>query len=331
MRLRILICAAVMLVLLAACSQPPAATPTVALAEKVIVGFDALSITGGPMHFAEDMGLFKKYGLDAQLIFFDSGTTLTQAMVAGDVNIGQNGYSPALAAVAGGAKLVFVGGISNTMPFQVMVKPEIKTPADLKGKKVAISKFGSSTDTAIQIVLRYYNIDLNSVTRLQIGTEPERVAALKSGQVDGILTQYPSTGLMQQQGYNLLQDVAEIGGQYPNTSFVVSRAYLEKKRDVVKRFLMAMTEAINRYRTEKDAALISTAKFLKINDPKSLEETHAYYTAKVFPSVPRATLEGVANLIQFEQRGKLNAADVVDNSLLDELEREGFIKKITSQ
>lgn len=318
---------------LAACAAPPAAPPTPVPLEKVVIGFDAMSITGGPMHFAQDLGLFKKYGLDEQLIYVDAGTKLTQAMVAGQIDIGQNGYSPVISAAAAGAKLVFIGGISNTMPFQLIVKPEIKTPADLKGKKVAISKYGSSTDTALQIVLKYYALDLNSVTRLQIGSEPERVAAMQSGQVDGILVQYPTTGTMIQQGYRMLQDVAEIGGQYPNTSFVVSRDYLAKKRDVVKRFLMAMTEGINRYRTETDAAMTSTAKFLKIEDAKGLYETHAYYTSRVFPSVPRATLDGVANLIKLdpEVNGKLKAEDVVDNSIFDELDKEGFLKKVGAQ
>ncbi len=308
-------------------AEPPPLQP-----EPLILGFDAMSITGAPIHFAADAGIFKKYGLDVKLVYVAGGTKLTQTLVAGEVEIGQNGYSSSVSAAASGAQLVLIGGISNTMPFQLMSKPEIKTPQDLKGKKIAISTFGSSTDTSAKLVISHYKLDPASVAVLQIGGEPERVSALKSGQVDAILTQYPTTGILADQGYHILAEVADIGGEYPNTAYVTSRQFLRKRPEVARRFMMAMVETLHRYRTEKDAALAATAKFLKVDDPKTLAQTHAYYSEKIFPRVPRASVEGVTNLLASEAKKKtvtITARDIVDNSMLDALEKEGFVQKIT--
>src|ERR1700720_3704204 len=126
-------------------------------AQKLIplkVAYDGYSMTTAPMNYAAQKGIFKKYGIDIRLAYVDAGTTLSQAVVGGAVNIAQNGYSPAAAAAVQGADVVFIGGISNQLPFQLVVKGNIKSAADLKGKKIAISRFGASSDIAASYVLR---------------------------------------------------------------------------------------------------------------------------------------------------------------------------------
>jgi hypothetical protein len=112
-------------------------------------------MTTAPMNYAVQKGIFKKYGLDVTLAYIDAGTTLSQAVVGGSVGIAQNGYSPAAAAAVAGADVVFIGGISNQLPFQLVVKGNIKSAADLKGKKLAISRFGASSDIAATYALRH--------------------------------------------------------------------------------------------------------------------------------------------------------------------------------
>src|SRR5439155_2209093 len=119
------------------------------------VAYDGYSMTTAPMNYAVQKGIFKKYGLDVTLAYIDAGTTLSQAVVGGSINIAQNGYSPAAAAAVQGADVVFIGGISNQLPFQLVVKGNIKTAADLKGKKIAISRIGASTDIAATYALSH--------------------------------------------------------------------------------------------------------------------------------------------------------------------------------
>src|SRR5713226_7563609 len=108
---------------------------------KVRVAYDGFSMTSAPMVYADKQGIFKKFGLDVTPIFVEGGSTLTQAVVGGSVDIAQNGYTPAAGAAVQGADIVFIGGISNKLPFQLVVKSSIKGAADLKGQGIAISRY----------------------------------------------------------------------------------------------------------------------------------------------------------------------------------------------
>src|SRR5258705_8132915 len=111
---------------------------------KVRVAYDGFSMTSGPLIYADKQGIFKKFGLDIAPIFIDGGSMLTQAVVGGSVDIAQNGYTPALSAAVQGADVVIIGGISNKLPVQLVVKTSITRPDHLKGQNVAISRYGSS-------------------------------------------------------------------------------------------------------------------------------------------------------------------------------------------
>src|SRR5262249_29883239 len=141
---------------LAAAAVVAAAIAHSAPAEKLVplrVAYDGYTMTTAPMNYAVEKGIFRKYGLDLTLAYVDAGTTLSQAVVSGSVNIAQNGYSPAAAAAVQGADVVFIGGISNQLPFQLVTKGNIRGADDLKGKKIAISRFGASSDVAVSYVL----------------------------------------------------------------------------------------------------------------------------------------------------------------------------------
>src|SRR5207302_10895588 len=122
---------------------------------KLRVAYDGYSMTSAPLYYAEHEGIFKKFGLDVKPAFVEGGSLLTQAVVGGSIDIAQNGYTPAAGAAVQGADIVFIGGISNKLPFQLVVKASVKGAADLKGQSIAISRFGSSTDTAADFALAH--------------------------------------------------------------------------------------------------------------------------------------------------------------------------------
>ncbi len=319
-------------VALAGAAMLAAAAPAPKLI-PIKVAYDGYSMTTAPMNYAVQKGIFRKYGLDVTLVYIDAGSTLSQAVVGGSVKIAQNGYSPAAAAAVQGADIVFIGGISNQLPFQLVVKPGINSAAALKGKKIAISRFGSSSDVAATYALQNLGLKRNDVILLQLGGEGTRTAAMLSGQIDGSFEQYPRTGELEEKGYHVLVDCLSIAADYPNTSYVSSRDFVKKNPEIVKRFMMGISEGIHDFRADKADALKYTAAFLKAPAGPALSKAYDIYTARVYPDIPRPSLKGIG-LVLAQLRKTIPAAagfrpeQLVDTEPLDQLEREGFFAKL---
>ncbi|MSP95123.1 MAG: ABC transporter substrate-binding protein [Alphaproteobacteria bacterium] len=321
------------LCLLAGFVSPAAAQ---APAQKLIplkVAYDGYSMTTAPMNYAVQKGIFKKYGLDVSIVYIDGGTTLSQAVVGGSINIAQNGYTPAAAAAVQGAGLVFIGGISNQLPFQLVVKGNIRNAADLKGKKIAISRLGASSDIAATYTLRHLGLKRTDVVLLQLGGEGTRTAAMLSGQIDGSLEQEPRTAELTEKGYRVLADGLAIAADYPNTSYVSTKRFTAANPDIVKRFIMGISDGIHAYKTNKEDALKVTGAFLKMQPNAALSEAYDIFTAKVYPDIPRPSMKGI-QLVLEELATKVPAAakvkpqDIVYTVPFDQLEKEGFFAKL---
>jgi NitT/TauT family transport system substrate-binding protein len=301
---------------------------------KVRVAYDGFSMTSAPMIYADKQGVFKKFGLDVTPIFIEGGSMLTQAVVGGSIDIAQNGYTPATSAAIQGADVVFIGGISNKLPFQLVVKTSIKTADQLKGQSIAISRFGSSTDAAADFALKHLGLTRNDVRILQLGGSATRMAAAMSGQIAGTMEQYPDTAEVARHGYHVLVDVTDIAGDYPNTAFVTTRAFLKNKPDVVKKFMMAMATAIHEYKRKPQVAIPLTQKFLDVKDEANARAAYDAYV-KVYPDIPRPSLKGIALVLQEIGKKETKAAGMkpekfVDTSAIDALEREGFFAKLAA-
>ena len=182
---------------------------------KVRVAYDGFSMTSGPLIYADKQGIFKKFGLDIAPIFIDGGSMLTQAVVGGSVDIAQNGYTPALSAAVQGADVVIIGGISNKLPFQLVVKTVDHPTRSAQGPERRISRYGSSTDTAADFALAHLKLTRTDVKVLQLGGAATRIAAAMSGQIAGTMEQYPDTAELSRHGFHVLVDVTDIAGDYP--------------------------------------------------------------------------------------------------------------------
>jgi len=302
---------------------------------KIRVAYDGFSMTSGPLIYADKQGIFKTFGLDIAPIFVDGGSMLTQAVVGGSVDIAQNGYTPALSAAVQGADVVIIGGISNKLPFQLVVKPSIAGAADLKGQSIAISRFGSSTDTAADFALAHLGLNRNDVMVRQLGGPATRIASIISGQVAGTVEQYPDTADLVQKGFRVLVDVTDIAADYPNTSYVTSRTFLKKNPDTVKRFFMAMATAVHEYKRNPELAVQLTQKFLDVKDPAIAKAAYESYV-HVYPDDLRPSVKGIALVLKelAKHDPKVAAAkpqDLVDTGPLDALVREGFFARLAAQ
>ena len=299
---------------------------------KIRVAYDGFSMTSGPLIYADKQGIFKTFGLDIAPIFVDGGSMLTQAVVGGSVDIAQNGYTPALSAAVQGADIVIVGGISNKLPFQLVVKPSITTAQQLKGQSVAISRYGSSTDTAVDFALAHLKLTRNDVRVLQLGGAATRIAAAMSGQIAGTMEQYPDTAELSRHGFHVLVDVTDIAGDYPNTSYATSRSYLKSRPELVKKFFMAMATAVREFKANPSVAIPLSQKFLEVKDPENAKQAYEAYV-KVYPDDLRPSLAGVALVLKEIAKKEpkvatMKAEQFMDTTTLDTLENEGFFKKL---
>lgn len=299
---------------------------------KVRVAYDGFSMTSGPLIYAEKQGIFKKFGLDIAPVFVEAGSTLTSAVIGGSVDIAQNGYTPAMSAGVAGANIVIIGGISNKLPFQLVVKNAVKDGAQLKGQAIAISRYGSSTDQAADFAIKHLGLSRTDVKILQLGGPATRIAAATSGQVAGTMEQYPDTARLTSQGFHVLVDVTHIAGDYPNTAYVTNRTYLKNNADTVKRFMMAMATAVHAYKTNPTVAIPLTQDFLKAKETADIKAAYEAYV-KIYPDDLRPSLAGmqlVLNEIALKvpKAKALTPAQLVDTSTLDALQKDGFFAKL---
>ena len=299
---------------------------------KVRVAYDGYSMTSGPLIYAEKQGIFKKFGLDISPVFVEAGSTLTGAVIGGSVDIAQNGYTSSVAAGVAGANLVIIGGMSNKLPFQLVVKNAIKDAAQLKGQAIAISRYGSSTDQAADFALKHLGLKRDDVKVLQLGGPATRIAAVMSGQVGGTMEQYPDTAGLLRQGFHVLVDVTDVAGDYPNTAYVTNRAYLKNNADVVKRFMMAMATAVHAYKTNPDIAIPLTQEFLKVKEAADTKGAYDAYV-KIYPDDLRPSLPGIQLVLddvalKVPKAKSMKPEQLVDTTILDALQKEGFFAKL---
>ena len=304
-----------------------------AAAQSLKVPFAALSPTYVPLWIADQAGLFRKHGLDVQLIYISAGSIIIPAILSGQIELANMSSAPALTAWARGAELVMVGVSSNRLLHVVMTRTSIKNPDELKGKKIGSDRYGSLSDLVLRETLRHYNLAPDrDVAVIQIGGFPERLGALKIGAVDGAIVTGDTAFEAEKLGFHKLIDLSQLPIQYPGSTIIVSKSFLSAKRDIVKRFLRGWIEGIKVAKTNKEYTVNVMQKFLKTGDRSILDKTFEVYKPvhERVPS-PDPKVMGVA-LKQLSatvpQAGQLKVEDFIDRSLISELENEGFIGKV---
>jgi NitT/TauT family transport system substrate-binding protein len=302
--------------------------------ESVLVSYDGNSGFQGPIWTAKDLGLFEKYGLKTELVLIPGGTRGMQALVSGSTQFAQGSASSPISLKLQGGDAVIVAAALNKFPFSLVAQKQIRRPADLAGKKIGIVNFGGSNELAVILALREWNIPRHAVTLVPSGEAAHRLVALSAGNLDATVLSPPYTTEAARLGFNILADMSEMDLPFPQTVIAVRRSFLEKSRETVKRFLRAYSDAIFQFTTQRQQALAVYAKRLKQQNPKVLEDTYQYYAGK-FSLPPRLRRDGMQNALGLiGEKGavaKIDLEQFIDESALDELEREGFFSKLTGR
>ena len=232
---------------------------------KIVVGLSSVNVAFLPVYVTEAKGFFKDEGLDVLLVLFNAGATNLQALIGGDVQIMGSAFVETIGGRAAGIDIKNFWGISNIMPFQLYSQPDFKSMKQAKGKRFAISRFGSLTDFLTRSSLRHFHVDEKEVTILQIGSTPARFAALSAKGVDASLVWFPVTEIAKAQGYNKLLDLKEVFPEWPYETFAARESYLSKERDQVAKFLRAYQRGVKYTRENKEDAVKIMRKYVKLD------------------------------------------------------------------
>jgi NitT/TauT family transport system substrate-binding protein len=311
-------------------------TSPVAAQQAVIVGTPGPAVTLVHAFISKEVGLFQKHGLDARLVVFEGGSLLAQAALAGEVKISMNSGSVTIASRSQGADSIIVGAYVNTLPYSVVAAKGITKWEQLKGKRIAISRFGSATDTAVRLVLARFGLDAaKDVTVVQAGAQPNRFQALVGGSIEATIISPPFDVTANKQGYPILANIAELGIPYPQEIIETTDSFIRDNPLVVKNFLKAFVEGIHFATTRKEDTKKIMAKYLKIRDAEILESTYQSYLQatdrKLYPNVEgmRIALEEVAKRVPAAKNKK--PEEFINTRFLDDLDKEGFLKQVYKQ
>ncbi len=299
-----------------------------AAAEYTLVhaGYGGIAGYQLPIWINKELGISKKYGVELEPLLISGGALNMQALLAGSIEMSQNSASSAIQAALRGAPVVLIAALENRMPLQIIARPEIKTPQQLIGKKIGILRFGGSNDTGVQWALRAWKIDPRQVTILQSGATNARMTALTLGQIDATILSYPEIHIARKRGMNVLADIGDFSA-YPNTSLLLTRSFIEKQRPLAKSLLRSQIEAIHYVRTNREGSMKVLKKYLRVDDTESIEATYDFFSRRI-EALPRPNLEGLKNILREMAAPQRNPSEFVDMSLLDEIEKEGFMQKI---
>jgi NitT/TauT family transport system substrate-binding protein len=283
-------------------------------------------------YLTQDLGFWRKHGVDARVVLFESGSILAQVARSGEVSFAINSGPTTIASRTQGADSIIVASAVNTLPYSLVTAKGITKWADLKGKKVGISRFGSGTDTAIRLVCKKFGLDpVKDIVILQGGTQPSRLQALAAGSLDATLVSPPLDLTAKKQGMNILVNIAELGVAYPQLVIETTDRFNRENPLKVKNFLKGFIEGIHYVATHKDETKKIITKYLKTADAEILEATHQSFL-QVTDYSANPNLDGIRNAIE-EVAARVpavknkKAEEFVDTRFLKELEKEGFFKQ----
>jgi NitT/TauT family transport system substrate-binding protein len=293
-----------------------------------------VSATQLPFWTAKHLGLFAKYGLTVELVAISSGARGMQALVGGSTQSANMAAMSPIHTVLGGGDAAIVAGYLNKSLFKLVSQRDVRKPAELRGKRIGVANFGGSTEFGVLMALKELNVPRESVTLLPAGGSGARFAALEAKGLDATLLPYGESLVAEKKGFTILADLQEAVAEFPDRLIIMRRSSLGKDRPGAKRFLQATVEALAEIRNKNNRERIVSvlAKELRVDRKQAEANYEEYHAAFSFP--PRVGRKGLAAVLELMQQetGKakadLDVSRFVDESLLDELEKEGFFKRM---
>jgi NitT/TauT family transport system substrate-binding protein len=288
-----------------------------------------------PYWAGKDAGIYKKYGLDIDLVAFPSGTEGMAAMIAGEIEFLAIAGSTTASAAIGGSDVVSLAITTERLVTSLMTIPSIQRPEELKGKAVGISRFGTSIDTAARMAIQHFGMEpVRDVSLVQAGAVSANLAAMRGGRIQAAILSYPSIIQARREGFRELLDIASLGVPYASTGITVRKSFMAQRRDVVTNYVKSILEATARIKRDKAFTIDMMMKYFRTKDREMMEETYEVSVTKYLKRVPTPTAESFRtvvdelSLVNPKAKGQ-DPKRFYDDSILQELDKNGFIGSIS--
>jgi NitT/TauT family transport system substrate-binding protein len=281
---------------------------------------------------AQDAGILKKHGLDVDLIFINGSTRGVQSLIAGDVSFSSGVGTAVINGKLAGGDIAIINSMTNTLPYYIFGKPEIKSPEDLKGRSAAMHIPGTAADFALRLALRRIGLSLKDIKGVTVGGGPARVAAVVSGQLDFTVGTEGEKIRGETLGLKVVMDMAKLNIPFQFTCTVASGRMIRENPDLVRRMVRAMAEAVHYYKNNKEPVVKIMQKYARGPSPdffgEVFESSKQLLVEDTYP-----TLEGLKTTLEIQasvdpKAAKAKAEDFVDLRFVNELKKSGFIEKL---
>jgi ABC-type nitrate/sulfonate/bicarbonate transport system substrate-binding protein len=304
-------------------------TPAAPSADQIRVGYGSLSTSYAAIWVAGEAGFFQKNGINSEVLYLESALVRT-ALIAGDIAMGGMSGTTMAAPRLQGADPVIIASFANALQYRFVVRPDIRTVADLKGRRVGVAGFGLGAHRGAQIILAKLGLNPDTdVTMLQIGGDPTRLAALLNGTIDASVFNPPLYQRAVEAGMRVMANIEEMNFPVQGSALVTTERFVKKNQDLVRRAMRSIVQSIHLIKTNPELTKRAIRKYMRFKDDRDTEE--AYQIMRdIAPRKPYPTVEGMKAVLD-ELGAKLPAAktaqprDFMDTRFIEELDHSGFI------
>ncbi|HYT56858.1 MAG TPA: ABC transporter substrate-binding protein [Verrucomicrobiae bacterium] len=269
-----------------------------------------------PLYLGQDVEIFKKHGLNLEMIFIPGGSLSLQALIGKSLDLLMTGGPPVVNAYLQGAKIKIIGGATNLLPYMFVATGGIRSAEQLKGKRIGISRFGSNTDYVVRLALNQFALSPNEVQIIQVGGSQARLVAMKSGAIQATVLSPEETLVAQKMGYGILLDFIEKGIEFPHVNVVVRDDFLETQPQTVRSFMRAYIESVRYYKTHR-AEAISKIVFLSKLPDRQMGEVVYEGSLRATPDDGKPTLKGMEVVLDTIAKENPKAKSVTVQQLVD--------------
>ena len=303
--------------------------------ERVRAGYSGISGYQVPLWLAVDLGLFKKYGLNLEPILFRGGAESTHALTGGEIQFDVVAPQPHIAANLSGAEIIILGTYFNKHTYSFVARPGIRSPQDLRGKKVGVLSVVGLNQIVVATALRHWGMDDRSVTLVRTGGSRDRFTALQNGLVDATVLTGAFVDRARAAGMPVLLDLGELEDSFPTVSMMTTKSLQASKRHLVRSFLQGISEAIYVFKNDPALGQKSLSKWMRTQDKALLDSAYKSYAPRIsFP--PYSEISGVQIVVddlansRADAKGR-KAQEFVNEEVLRELEKQGFFKSLSKK
>ena len=302
--------------------------------EKLRVIYSAIGGSQASVWVPYEAGIFRKHGLDVELLYVAGGGRAAPVVQSDEVPIGIFTGGSVVSANLAGGDLVVIASSMNVMTFVVMARPEIKRVEDLKGKKIGISRFGSSTDFGLRYAEERWPIKRQrDFAVIQVGGVTDVFNALRAGALDAAVINAELAILARREGFRELADIAKMGINFPTSSIITTRSFIKRNENTVRKFIRAFVEGVHFAKTQRAPTINVMKKYLRSSDASMFDELYEMYIVRNIPRIPRPSPESLKTvmdqMLETDPRvANLKPEQLIDARFFQELEKEGFLQKL---